>query len=568
MSSHDQLKGEVVNVEELSGMSDQQQAETIADRFESVANQYNPLKDDDVKLPDVPEGSIPQIEGEDVYKALLRIKTTSSTVANDIPAKVIKRFAIYLAQPLRHIIQTSITRGEFANLWKLETVTPVPKVFPPLLCKQLRKISVFMNFSKVTEQILSEYLVADMKANFDKSQFGNQKGTGVQHYLMKLVHTILYTLDNNSKGEILAVIANLYDWRQAFDLQCPKLGLESFIRNGVRPALLPLLQNYFQNRHMVVKWHGQVSSVRELHGGGPQGGNFGILEYLSQTNNNLDFIDPELRFKFFDDASVLEIVNLLSIGIASHNSKQQVPSNIHSHNQFIPAEYLKSQGYLETIHQWSEDNLMELNVEKSKNMIFNFTYNYQFSTNIKHNGNELETIDETKLLGTIITSDLKWHKNTEYLVKKANARLRILHKISEFSAPIEDMVTIYTSYVRSILEQSCQVWHSSLTQEDSEDLERVQKSALKVILKENYKTYDHALETLMLGSLSERREKMCMKFAKNCQKNELTKDLFPLNPTSGLATRNQEKYKVLHANTDRLRDSAVPYLQRLLNSSK
>ena len=179
--------------------------------------------DDDVTLPDIPEDSIPQIEVEDVYKALLRIKTTSSTVANDIPAKVIKMFAIYLAQPLRHIIQTSIIRGEFANLWKLETVTPVTKVFPPLLCKQLRKISVFMNFSKVTEQILSEYLVADMKANFDKSQFGNQKGTGVQHYQMKPLQKMLCTLDNNSKGEVLAVIANLYDWRQAFYLQCPKL---------------------------------------------------------------------------------------------------------------------------------------------------------------------------------------------------------------------------------------------------------------------------------------------------------------------------------------------------------
>ena len=142
-------------------------------------------------------------------------------------------FALELAPPLANIINTSILRGEFANLWKLETVTPVPKVFPPLLCKQLRKISVFMNFSKVTEQIISEYLVADMKDKFDKSQFGNQKETGVQHYLLKLVHKILCTLDNNSRGEVLAVIANLYDWRQAFDLQRPKLGLESFIRNAV-----------------------------------------------------------------------------------------------------------------------------------------------------------------------------------------------------------------------------------------------------------------------------------------------------------------------------------------------
>ena len=232
-----------------------------------------------------------------------------------------------------------------------------------------------MNFSKITEKLISEFLVADMRAKWDKTQYGNEKKTGVQHYLLKLIHKILTVLDNNSKGEVLAVIASLYDWRQAFDLQCPKLGLESFVRNGVRPALLPLLQNYFQNRKMVVKWHGKLSSTRNLNGGGPQGGNFGILEYLSQTNNNLDFVDEELRFKYFDDASVLEIVNLLSIGIASHNSKQQVPSNIASHNQFVPAEYLKSQEYLQNIHQWSENQKMELNVDKSKVMLFNFTHN-------------------------------------------------------------------------------------------------------------------------------------------------------------------------------------------------
>jgi hypothetical protein len=83
--------------------------------------------------------------------------------------------------------------------------------------------------------------------------------------------------------------------------------------------------------------------------------------------------------------------------------------------------------------------------------------------------------------------------------------MRIVHKISEFSVPREDMITIYISYTRSILELSCQVWHSSLTQADVEDLEHVQKSALKIILKEDYETYDQALETVMLGRLSKRR---------------------------------------------------------------
>ena len=54
----------------------------------------------------------------------------------------------------------------------------------------------------------------------------------------------------------------------------------------------------------------------------------------------------------------------------------------------------------------------------------------------------------------------------------------------------------------------------------------------------------------MLAKLSERREKMSLKFVKSCAKNDLTKDLFPLNPTDGLGTRNKEKYKFVNANTD------------------
>ena len=110
---------------------------------------------------------------------------------------------------------------------------------------------------------------------------------------------------------------------------------------------------------------------------------------------------------------------------------------------------------------------MELNIEKSRAMIFNFTHNYKFTTGFTHDEGNIDVIDEVKLLGTIIFNDLKWSKNTDYLVKKANARMRLLHKFLEFNAPVEDMVTIYTSYIRSILEQSCTVWHSSLTQENS-----------------------------------------------------------------------------------------------------
>ena len=59
---------------------------------------------------------------------------------------------------------------------------------------------------------------------------------------------------------------------------------------------------------------------------------------------------------------------------------------------------------------------MKLNNKKTKNLIFNYSKNYQFSTDLKLEGEVVETVSETKLLGTIITSDLNWNKNTQSIV--------------------------------------------------------------------------------------------------------------------------------------------------------
>jgi len=68
--------------------------------------------------------------------------------------------------------------------------------------------------------------------------------------------------------------------------------------------------------------------------------------------------------------------------------------------------------------------------------------------------------------------------------------------------------------MRSILEQSCVVWHSSLTQENSD--ERVQKGAVRKILGGNYEEYQEALIKIDLDTLNSRREELCKPFAKKC----------------------------------------------------
>ena len=245
-----------------------------------------------------------------------------------------------------------------------------------------------------------------------------------------------------------------------------------------------------------------------------------------------------------------------------------VPSDIPVGGYYIPNQNTQTQDYLNKICKWTSQNKMELNQKKSQAMIFNFTKQFQFTSRTEMNGHTIDVISETKLLGVMINNQLTWDSNTIYLVRRANARMRLLHKLVDFGVPTADLVNIYILYVRSILEQSCQVWHSSLTLGNFQDLERVQKNALKIILQDEYISYSNALDRTGIATLFERRGELCLKFAKSCLKHREMSRMFPLNnvPTV-MNTRHRNKYRVTACRTERLKSSAIPYLQNLLNSN-
>ena len=119
------------------------------------------------------------------------------------------------------------------------------------------------------------------------------------------------------------------------------------------------------------------------------GANLGNWEFLSQTNDNADCVPVEDRFKFIDDLSTLEVINLLTIGLSSLYMKNHVPSDINSHGQYIEGDKLKSQEYLKQIKAWTENHKMVISEQKTKALIFNFTENYQFSTRLSLKGQNI-----------------------------------------------------------------------------------------------------------------------------------------------------------------------------------
>ena len=82
-------------------------------------------------------------------------------------------------------------------------------------------------------------------------------------------------------------------------------------------------------------------------------------------------------------------------------------------------------------------------------------------------------------------------------------------------------------YIRSILEYNSSVWFSAITQEEKNNIERVQRIACRIILKEKYTSYEEALEHLDLQNLNQRRIMLASRFAKKCTQHEKFSNLFP-----------------------------------------
>ena len=153
------------------------------------------------------------------------------------------------------------------------------------------------------------------------------------------------------------------------------------------------------------------------------------------------------------------------------------------------------------IFQWCQGMPLGVSMrfqERKEDFFFrvcNFGAKFRRFLQIRLKNEKLETVDKTKLLRVIITKDLKWHENTKYIVINANKKIRMLHKFSNFTKKEKShLMHIFKSQVRGNLEYCFTLWHSSLTESDCNDIERVQKAAMKVILGTRYQGYEEALK--------------------------------------------------------------------------
>lgn len=130
---------------------------------------------------------------------------------------------------------------------------------------------------------------------------------------------------------------------------------------------------------------------------------------------------------------------------------------------------------------WCDNNFLDLNVGKTKELVFDFRKKQNpVSESIVHNEN-VEIVSSYKYLGTVFDDHLKFDVNTAALVKRGQQRIYLLRKLNSFSVSCSILSRFYEAFIESLLCFSFICWFNNLSLRDKNNLNRIVKTCSKII---------------------------------------------------------------------------------------
>ena len=231
-----------------------------------------------------------------------------------------------------------------------------------------------------------------------------------------------------------------------------------------------------------------------------------------------------------DDLAIAESVNMGAQLTAVPVQNRPLPDTYRARTGH-KLETSESQVFdqLRKVQEYAVTNKMKLNLAKTKLMLFNPCRTKDFMPEIEIDKTRLDLVEQTKLLGVVLTSNLSWEENTQYISERCNS-IWMLKTPKNLGANQDDLLDVFFTQIRSVSKFAALVWNSSLTGEQVASIERIKKTVLHVILGDEYKSYNSALKGLELEKLSDRRRKICTKFAKKSLKHNKFSKWFKPNP--------------------------------------
>ena len=188
----------------------------------------------------------------------------------------------------------------------------------------------------------------------------------------------------------------------------------------------------------------------------------------------------------------------------------------------------------------------QLNETKCKELFIDFSTNNPTSFYlVVVNGMPIDLVTNVKTLGLNISNDLKWNCRIDFIIKKAKKRLYSLSQLKRSGLGTRELVQFFCTCNRPITEYACPVFHEGLPVYLSDDLEGLQKRAMRIIFP--LCSYNEALFESGLNKLSDCRQDLVDKLFKEVLQTKQNKfnELLPVCNTCTSNPRNMRKLKLV-----------------------
>lgn len=421
---------------------------------------------------DVDDKVVAYITSEKVTSAFDSFKSFKASGPDDIPPIALKHLSTELLQYITQLYKAILTTGYTPRSWRKVRVVYIPKPGKDRYDtpKAFRPISLTSFLGKGLERIIQWYINEHIIPEPLPNQHAYTRGMGTETALTEVVN---FAEKMILRGQNCLLVS--FDCTGAFDYIKHEKAREVMTDLGYSQTIINWYEFYLQHREVSATLSGVTKTIRPMRGS-PQGGVLSPVVWTMIMNPLLaQFTQGPIKAVGYADDI------LLCIGGTDPDTMGKI-----------------MQKAINRVLLWGQDNGLTFN--PSKTQIMMVTKRHRCSKPILKMGTQvLKYSSEIKYLGIVFNDHLTWHNHIKAKVRKANKILQMVRTLvgHQWGLDPEKVHWIYQAIVKPTITYGCLVWAHTLTKDQCQALQSIQRRVLLAITHAMRSTPTKGMEAIL-----------------------------------------------------------------------
>ena len=407
------------------------------------------------------------VSQQEIIKTALSCKPKNSSGDDEIPSVVVRDIIQFVAVPLTHIFNLSLSKGIVPEKMKIAKVVPIFKAKDRHDFNNYRPISLLPCFSKLLEKIVYKRLISFLNRFkiIYRNQYGFRRKHSTIHPIIQLLNQISQGLDSPHSEITMGLFLDL---SKAFDTVDHQILLAKLNHYGIRGPTNDWFKSYLSGRSQFVTYKQVNSDYKTTSCGVPQGSILGPLLFLIYTNDLALSTKMDI-YLFADDTTA----------ITRGKNSQDLYDEVNRESACLC--------------EWFNANKLALNVSKSRYSIFHPKQRNVDTDNCRLLINGMEVLraspdtseKSVKFLGVQLDEHLSWKPHINKVNSKIACATFAISKVKHILPEIT-LKTLYHALILPHLEYGLLAWGGA-SSSALKKTQKIQKRALRIITKHPFR---------------------------------------------------------------------------------